>query len=65
MTKLYKWLKADGRTPFGRGGWSLPHRNGKGWIPGEWIEAEGMLVVCQNGIHLCRPADLVLAEVGP
>ncbi len=56
---LYKWLNADGCTTFGREGWDLPKRNGKGWIAGAWIEAAGPLVMCENGIHLCRPGDLI------
>ncbi|MDQ5822381.1 MAG: hypothetical protein M3540_13165, partial [Actinomycetota bacterium] len=26
--------------------------------PGEWVEAEGELESCRNGIHACRPTDL-------
>jgi hypothetical protein len=38
----------------------LPIQNLDGtWTPGEWVTAEGPLVVCENGIHLCREGDLL------
>jgi hypothetical protein len=56
MTETYyKVLNADGSCYHGGiGEWDLP--NGK---PGEWKSVEGDLIVCNNGIHLCRRADLV------
>lgn len=35
--------------------WSLPTKNDDGtWIPGEWMEVTGDLILCQNGLHLTR-----------
>ncbi len=31
------------------------------WVPGEWREVTGKLVICQNGLHLCR-GELHLLE---
>lgn len=28
------------------------------WPVGEWVEAEGELALCRNGIHACRPEAL-------
>lgn len=56
---LFKWLKANGKTTFGRSGWDLPTRNDNGWKPGKWIRAKGELSECENGIHLCRASDLI------
>ncbi|NIO39568.1 MAG: hypothetical protein GTO41_04860, partial [Burkholderiales bacterium] len=50
---------ADGKTTFGRDGWNLPTPNGNGWKPGKWMHTRGDLIVCENGIHLCRPQDLI------
>lgn len=46
-TKYYKVL-TEGRAPVARTAWPLPFRN----TPGEWISVEGVLVKCQNGLHL-------------
>ncbi len=36
------------------------HHGGKGiWTPGEWRTVEGTLDPCRNGIHYCRPDQLV------
>lgn len=52
MASLYKVLE-NGRSCFGgQMKWSLPRRNGSGWIPGEWHEAAGPLHPCKRGIHL-------------
>ena len=58
--RLYKVLDRDGK-PFhgGNGVWPLP-QNG----PGEWLEVEGDLIPCHNGLHLCRESDL-LEWLGP
>jgi hypothetical protein len=66
---LFKVLNEHGRPHNGgTGDWPLPS-NGK---PGKWLRVEGDLVPCENGIHLCRPDQLVewlgptiwLAEAG-
>ena len=38
-----------------------PFHGGAGRWPksGEWLEVEGTLVVCENGLHLCRKKELV------
>jgi hypothetical protein len=48
--QFYKWLKADGSAPIGRGNWH----------PGKWRSVKGKLVPCKNGLHLCRRQDLLL-----
>jgi sugar lactone lactonase YvrE len=50
---LYKFLSEDGTSPYAFFQWPLP--NGK---PTKWVRARGPLVVCDNGIHLCREKDL-------
>ena len=54
MTALYKVLEHDGASRVGVGKWPLP--NGKA---GEWLQVDGLLVPCKNGLHLCRRDDLV------
>jgi hypothetical protein len=44
----YKFLKLDGTTLF----------TGFRWPRREWVEAEGPLGWCENGIHACRLEDL-------
>jgi hypothetical protein len=57
---FYKFLTAAGRGPYSRFAWPLPTQNLDGsWTPGAWVTAEGPLVVCANGIHLCREGDLL------
>ena len=51
----YKVLDANGDAIYGNGSWGLP----RGKRPGCWEKAEGELVVCENGLHLCRRGDLV------
>jgi hypothetical protein len=41
--RAYKFLRYDGTTLFTRFRWPV----------GEWVEAEGALVWCDNGIHAC------------
>jgi len=53
MTK-YKVLDANGCGPYSNYQWPKPTKNEDGtWTPGEWVEAEGELVMCENGIHYC------------
>ena len=60
MKTYYKFLTATGRGPYSYFAWPLPIQNPDGtWTPGEWVTAEGPLVVCENGIHLCREGDLL------
>lgn len=49
----YKVL-VDGRSPFT--GWAWPSVASDG--PGDWIQVEGPLQACVNGIHACTPAHL-------
>jgi len=49
-TTYYKVLNPDRGTIYGRGQWPMP---------GEWLEAEGELIPCENGLHLCRKNDLI------
>jgi hypothetical protein len=46
---IYKWLKADNSAPIGKGKWT----------PGRWRSVKGKLIPCENGLHLCRPQDLI------
>jgi hypothetical protein len=43
----------------------LPTRNTDGsWTPGEWVEVEGEVKACVNGLHACRDKQ-VLEWLGP
>lgn len=49
MTQLaYKFTRPGARSPF----------TGFAWPQGEWVEAEGEIGLCANGIHACRPEAL-------
>lgn len=49
MTELaYKFTLPGARSPF----------TGFIWPVGEWVEVEGEIAVCRNGIHACRPEAL-------
>lgn len=50
--KLWKWLGL-GRTATHGGTGQWPE-------VGEWLEVEGELKPCVNGLHLCREKDLVM-----
>ena len=50
----YKFLQANGVSPYAGHPWPLPTGTG----PGEWVEVAGDLVPCENGIHACRTGDL-------
>lgn len=53
---LYKITTPDGCPCHGGSGtWNLPH-DGQ---PGEWREAKGKLVPCENGLHLVRGSQLL------
>jgi hypothetical protein len=45
--KAYKFLRAGRVGPF----------TGFRWEPGEWVESGGP-VLCDRGVHACRPGDL-------
>ena len=51
----FKVLDADGSTIYADSSWGLP----RGDKPGRWEKAKGELVVCKNGLHLCRREDLI------
>lgn len=44
---VYKTLKADGRSQYQKWEWPLPQDG----LPGEWVEVEGGLQLCANGLH--------------
>jgi hypothetical protein len=50
----YKFLKHGGVSPFAGFTWDVSEE-GK---PGAWQEVEGLLAMCENGIHACRPEHL-------
>ena len=47
---IYKWLTATRKSPVA-GNWT--------WTQGKWRKCKGDLIPCKNGIHACRPGDLV------
>jgi len=56
----YKFLREGGRGPYSNFAWPLPTKRADGtWEPGEWVEATGELVLCENGIHACRTEDVL------
>jgi hypothetical protein len=49
VTELaYKFTRPGARSPF----------TGFTWSPGEWVEVEGHVGLCTNGIHACRQEAL-------
>ena len=46
--RAYKFLRRDGTNLL----------TGFRWPVGEWVEADGPLAWCANGVHACRVADL-------
>jgi hypothetical protein len=54
--RLFKVLSHD-RMPYWGGSGQWPP-------PGEWLEVTGELVLCENGLHLCRERDLI-SWLGP
>jgi hypothetical protein len=49
MSELaYKFTRPGARSPF----------TGFAWPRGEWVEADGDLALCANGVHACRPDAL-------
>jgi hypothetical protein len=57
---LYKVLANDGTSPYAHFRWPLPNSK-----PTKWVHSKGELLVCKNGIHLCRGKDLIDWLVGP
>jgi hypothetical protein len=53
-TVAYKFLRAGGVGPFTGFAWPLPE-NGDA---GPWVEADGSLALCANGVHACRTETL-------
>jgi len=52
---LYKILSRDGHSIHGGNlQWSLPHKDGRKWISGEWHEVQGTLKPCESGLHLAK-----------
>ena len=52
---LYKVMRDDGTTAYGRDGWDLP----RGSRRGSWRRVTGPLIPCENGLHVCREQDLI------
>jgi len=53
---LYKVTGPDGTAWHGgTGKWPLP----QGEQPGDWVEVDGDLVPCKNGLHLCNDQTLI------
>ena len=42
--RALKFMRAGAHSPF----------TGIAWTPGQWVDAEGKLDLCRNGIHACR-----------
>lgn len=39
--------------------WPLPTQNeDRTWQAGEWVEVEGKIKLCQNGLHVCNEAQM-------
>jgi hypothetical protein len=53
-SRAYKFLAKDGTGPLSGFKWPGPQDA----APGTWVEAEGPLVLCHRGVHVCRPVDL-------
>ena len=52
---FYKILSQDGHSINGGNlQWSLPHKDGRKWISGEWHEVQGTLKPCESGLHLAK-----------
>lgn len=49
----YKFLEGD-RSVFTGWQWQLPEPG----LPGAWLEVDGELVLCGNGVHACTAAQL-------
>ena len=58
---LYKVLNENGTSPYRGFAWPLP----KGGKSGAWVRAEGPLVLCGNGVHLCDGERQLLSHLGP
>lgn len=50
----YKFLNPGGVGPYSGFAWPLPAYES----PGAWVEAQGSLDLCRNGIHACRVGQL-------
>ena len=46
--EAFKFTRASARSPF----------TGLPWPDGEWVEVEGELEICRNGVHACRAEAL-------
>jgi len=58
---LYKALDEDGLGPYSYFDWPKPVEDEGGtWAPGEWVEADGELEMCANGVHYCDGEEQLL-----
>jgi hypothetical protein len=54
VTRAWKFLDAEGCSPFTRHRWQLPDGAG----PGAWVDAGGPPEPCARGVHACTAAQL-------
>jgi hypothetical protein len=53
-TRLFKFLDRGGVGCFSGRVWSLP----EGGVPGAWMQTQGAIDPCRQGVHVCRVEDL-------
>jgi hypothetical protein len=59
LPPLYKFLSPDNRSPYQGAAWPTPTENPDGtWTPGDWVEVEGDLQACVNGLHLASAKQI-------
>jgi hypothetical protein len=50
----YKFLARGAKGPFSGFAWPCPREG----AAGAWVQTEGSLLLCRNGVHVCRAQDL-------
>jgi hypothetical protein len=59
MPKYYKFLTADGTSPFRKWQWPLPTQNEDGsWTPGDWTPVVETIKRCSSGYHACEARQI-------
>ena len=61
LPRYYKVVRKNGVSTHANVRWSLPKEGG----PGEWMRVSGKLILCRNGIHAARLADILRWYYGP
>lgn len=56
MSKYYKFLNAVGLSSYQGMLWPKPGPND---TPGDWVEVEGPLSLCENGLHACEAEHIL------